>query len=93
MKYLIFFFSTLVICILVIILTINNNQIINFNYLISQGNYNISILLGILFGSGFIFGWIIFSLYYIRNYIELRKAKHKIKKLKLQIKLLSKSTI
>ncbi len=44
-----------------------NQEVVNFNYLIAQGEFKQSILLGIVFGAGFIFGWVICGFLYLKS--------------------------
>ncbi|WP_282744722.1 LapA family protein [Proteus columbae] len=59
----------------------NNDQVVTFNYLIAQGEYRISTLLATLFGGGFILGWIVSGIFYLRVRLSLGRAKRKIKRL------------
>ena len=49
----------------------HNDQVVNFNYLVAQGDYRVSTLLATLFGGGFVLGWIICGLFYLRTRIAL----------------------
>nr|WP_155195733.1 lipopolysaccharide assembly protein LapA domain-containing protein [Proteus mirabilis] len=59
----------------------NNDQVITFNYLIAQGEYRISTLLATLFGVGFVLGWIVSGVFYLRVRLSLVRANRKIKRL------------
>lgn len=85
MKYLLIFILVLVIFVISITLGAHNDQIVNFNYLVAQGEYRLSTLLAILFGSGFVLGWLICGLFYLRTRIALGRAERKIKRLELQL--------
>jgi putative membrane protein len=63
----------------------HNDQVVTFNYLIAQDDYQVSTLLAVLFSAGFILGWIICGLFYLRTRIALRRAERKIKRLTLQL--------
>ncbi|MGN3437284.1 LapA family protein [Proteus penneri] len=82
-KVLLFILVILVLAIVVIAMTLgsNNDQVVTFNYLIAQGEYRISTLLAILFGVGFVLGWIVSSVFYLRVRLSLGRAKRKIKRL------------
>ncbi len=43
-----------------------NQEVVNFNYVIAQGQFKQSVLLGIVFGSGFILGWLICGILYLK---------------------------
>lgn len=85
MKYLLIFLLILVIFVISVTLGAHNDQVINFNFLIAQGDYRVSTLLATLFGAGFALGWIICGLFYLRTCIALGRAKRKIKRLELQL--------
>ena len=82
-KVLLFILVVLVLAIVVIAMTLgsNNDQVITFNYLIAQGEYRISTLLATLFGVGFVLGWIVSGVFYLRVGLSLVRAKRKIKRL------------
>lgn len=44
-----------------------NQDIVNFNYLVAQGNMRLSSLLGIFFGTGFILGWLFCGILYFKT--------------------------
>lgn len=85
MKYVLIFLLVLVIFVISVTLGANNDQLVMFNYLLAQGEYRISTLLAALFGSGFILGWLICGLFYLRMRVALVRAKRKIKRLELQL--------
>lgn len=84
MKYFFIFLLALVIFIVAITLGAHNDQVVVFNYLIAKGEYRISTLLAILFGSGFVLGWLVCGLFYLSARISLGRAKRKIKRLESQ---------
>ncbi|WP_196062425.1 MULTISPECIES: LapA family protein [unclassified Serratia] len=85
MKYLLIFLLVLVIFVASVTLGAHNDQVVTFNYLIAQGEYPVSTLLATLFGAGFVLGWIICGLFYLRTRIALGRAERKIKRLELQL--------
>ncbi|EMH4137637.1 lipopolysaccharide assembly protein LapA domain-containing protein [Serratia nevei] len=85
MKYLLIFLLVLVIFVISVTLGAHNDQVVNFNYLVAQGDYRVSTLLATLFGAGFVLGWIICGLFYLRARIALGRAERKIKRLELQL--------
>ncbi|NIG62418.1 MAG: LapA family protein [Serratia symbiotica] len=85
MKYLLIFLFILVIFVISATFGAHNNQVVTFNYLIAQGDYQVSTLLAVLFSAGLILGWIICGLFYLRTRIALGRAERKIKRLKLQL--------
>ncbi|BBI92281.1 putative conserved inner membrane protein [Serratia symbiotica str. Tucson] len=84
-KYLLIFLFILVIFVISATFGAHNDQVVTFNYLIAQGDYQVSTLLAVLFGAGFILGWIICGLFYLRTRIALGRAERKIKRLTLQL--------
>jgi putative membrane protein len=58
---------------------------VTFNYLLAQGDYRVSTLLAVLFATGFILGWVICGLFYLRVRLSLGRAQRKIKRLEQQI--------
>lgn len=85
MKYLLIFLLVLVIFVISVTLGAHNDQVVTFNYLVAQGEYRVSTLLATLFGTGFVLGWIICGLFYLRTRITLSRAERKIKRLELQL--------
>ena len=85
MKYLLIFLLVLVIFVISVTLGAHNDQVVNFNYLVAQGDYRVSTLLATLFGAGFVLGWIICGLFSLRTRIALGRAERKIKRLELQL--------
>ncbi|KAB7896231.1 DUF1049 domain-containing protein [Rouxiella sp. S1S-2] len=85
MKYLLIFLFVLVIVVISITLGAHNDQVVTFNYLLAQGDYRVSTLLAVLFATGFVLGWIICGLFYLRVRLSLGRAQRKIKRLEQQI--------
>lgn len=52
--------------VLVFVLTLalgsQNGQLVQFNYLIAQGEFSLAMLLGFFFAGGFLLGWLVFGL-------------------------------
>lgn len=84
MKYLLIFLLVLAIFIISITLGAHNEQVVTFNYLLAQGEYRVSTLLATLFAVGFVLGWVICGLFYLRLRIALGRAQRKIKRLEQQ---------
>ncbi len=85
MKYLVIFLVVLVIFIISITLGAKNDQVVTFNYLLAQGDFRVSTLLASLFGAGFILGWVICGLFWLRVRLSLSRAQRKIKRLETQL--------
>lgn len=89
MKYLLIFLLVLAIFVISITLGAQNDQVVNFNFLVVQGEYRVSTLLAILFAAGFILGWLICSLFWLRVRLSLVRAERKVKRLEQQVVSLS----
>ncbi|MEZ3500494.1 LapA family protein [Pantoea sp. KPR_PJ] len=85
MKYLLIFLVVLVIFIISVTLGAHNDQVITFNYLLAQGEFRISTLLAALFGAGFVLGWAICGLFWLRVRVSLAHAQRKIKRMQTQL--------
>ncbi|SFC47886.1 LapA family protein [Pragia fontium] len=81
MKYLLIGLVVIVILVISVTLGAHNEQVVTFNFLIAKGDYALSTLLAVLFGSGFIFGWLLSGLFYIRLRLRLGRAERQIKRL------------
>ncbi|MEY0231155.1 LapA family protein [Providencia manganoxydans] len=85
MKYFLILLLAVVIFIISITLGSSNNQVITFNYLIAQGDFSVSSLLASLFGVGFLLGWLVAGLFYLRAMVSLKNARRKIRRLESQL--------
>lgn len=81
MKYLLIFFILLVIFIIAITIGAHNDQVITVNYLLAQGEFRVSTVLSVLFGAGFLLGWLICGLFWLRLRVALGRAQRTIKRL------------
>ncbi|BAN96401.1 hypothetical protein E05_16350 [Plautia stali symbiont] len=84
MKYLLIFLVVLFIFIISVTLGAHNDQIVTFNYLLAQGEFRISTLLACLFGAGFLLGWAICGLFWLRIRVSLAHAQRKLKRMQAQ---------
>ncbi|MCA6220820.1 LapA family protein [Photorhabdus antumapuensis] len=85
MKYFLILLLVLVIFVISMTLGSNNDQNVTFNYLIAKGNYSVSTLLAVLFAGGFVLGWVLCGLFYLRARLSLGRAERKIKRLEAQL--------
>lgn len=85
MKYLLIFLLVLVIFIISITLGAHNDQVVTFNFLLAQGQFRISTLLASLFAAGFLLGWAICGLFWLRTRVQLAHAQRKVKRLQQQV--------
>lgn len=58
-----------------------NNQIVTFNYLIAKTEVKLSVLLAILFGSGFLVGWVLTGIFFLKSKFKHSSTKRKLDKL------------
>ncbi|ELH4235261.1 DUF1049 domain-containing protein [Vibrio fluvialis] len=57
-----------------------NQEIVTFNYLLAQGEFHLSTLLGSVFVVSFLIAWIIFGSMHLKSQLEIRKLNRKLKK-------------
>lgn len=57
-----------------------NQAIVTFNYLLAQGDFHLSTLLGGVFVVGFILAWILFGTLHLRAKLQITKLKRQLKK-------------
>ncbi|MCG3722413.1 DUF1049 domain-containing protein [Vibrio cincinnatiensis] len=57
-----------------------NQALVTFNYLLAQGEFHLSTLLGSVFIAGFLIAWVIFGSLYLKSQLEVRKLSKKLKK-------------
>ncbi len=57
-----------------------NQEIVNFNYLLAQGEFHLSLLLGIFFASGFGLGWLICGGMYLKMSIAHHRLRKRVEK-------------
>ncbi len=81
MKYFIIFLLFIAISIISVIVLLNENQIVTFNYLIDKGNYSVLTLLATIFCIGFILGFFLTGVFYVKTLITLSYAIRKIRRL------------
>ncbi|WP_299018253.1 LapA family protein [uncultured Photobacterium sp.] len=76
----------LVVCFLVTLaLGAQNQQLVNFDFLIAQGEFQLSTLLGIAFGSGFAIGWLICGTLYLKARYSKNRLSKKVQKQKKEL--------
>jgi len=84
-KYLLLFIVVLFIFIVSFTLGAKNEQVVTFNFLVAQGTFRLSSLLASLFGIGFLLGWVICGLFWLRARVALAHTKNKVIKLEQQL--------
>ncbi|MDF7666303.1 lipopolysaccharide assembly protein LapA domain-containing protein [Orbaceae bacterium ESL0727] len=81
MKFVILFLLIIVIFAISITVGASNDQLVTFNYLIAQTEIRLSTLLAVLFGSGFLVGWVLTGIFFLRVELRLTATKRKLAKL------------
>ncbi|WKY57186.1 lipopolysaccharide assembly protein LapA domain-containing protein [Vibrio sp. SNU_ST1] len=62
-----------------------NQTIVNFNYLLAQGNFHLSSLLGVVFVSGFALAWLVFGNMHMRSQLKIHRLKKQLNKQSKQV--------
>lgn len=84
-KYIFGFVIVLAIVIVAITVGANNDQIITFNYIVAESQFQLSTLVAILFGLGLILGWLITGFFYLKLRLKNMVLNRQIKRQTLQI--------
>lgn len=84
-KYLLIFLLVLAIFVVSVTLGAQNDQLVNFNFLVARGEYRISTLLASLFGAGFLLGWVICGLFWLRLRVAILRLERKNRRLEHQL--------
>ncbi|MCY9869850.1 LapA family protein [Vibrio barjaei] len=59
-----------------------NQEVVTFNYLLAQGDFHLSTLLGSVFVVGFVISWVIFGSLHLKSQLTVRKLKKQLAKQK-----------
>jgi len=77
--------------VLVFILTLalgsQNGQLVQFNYLIAQGEFALASLLAIFFSAGFLLGWLVFGLLFLRLKMQNRTLNRTMRRQSRELEL------
>ncbi|ANB55063.1 MULTISPECIES: LapA family protein [Aeromonas] len=77
--------------VLVFILTLalgsQNGQLVQFNYLIAQGEFSLAMLLGFFFAGGFLLGWLVFGLLFLRLKMQNRTLNRTMRRQSRELEL------
>ncbi len=84
-KYILGFIIVLAIVLVAITVGANNDQIITFNYIVAESQFQLSTLVAILFGLGLILGWLITGFFYLKLKLKNMSLNRQIKRQTLQI--------
>ena len=77
--------------VLVFVLTLaigsQNSQLVQFNYLIAQGEFSLSMLLGFFFAGVFLLGWLVFGLLFLRLKLQNRTLSRTMRRQSRELEL------
>lgn len=77
--------------VLVFVLTLalgsQNGQLVQFNYLIAQGEFSLAMLLGFFFAGGFLLGWLVFGLLFLRLKMQNRTLNRTMRRQSRELEL------
>ncbi|MEZ9175429.1 LapA family protein [Vibrio kanaloae] len=62
-----------------------NQTTVNFNYLLAQGDFHLSSLLGVVFVSGFGLAWLVFGNIHMRSQLKIHRLKKQLSKQSKQV--------
>lgn len=68
-----------------------NQAVVNFNYLMAQGDFHLSTLLGVVFVSGFSLAWLVFGSLHLKSQLQVHRLKKQLKKKTSQVPVESKA--
>ena len=82
--------------VLVFVLTLalgsQNGQLVQFNYLIAQGEFSLAMLLGFFFAGGFLLGWLVFGLLFLRLKLQNRTLNRTMRRQSRELELARSTT-
>ena len=84
-KYILGLIIVLAIVIVAVTIGANNDQVITFNYIVAESQFQLSTLVAILFGFGLILGWLITGFFYLKIKIQNMSLARQVKRQTLQI--------
>ncbi|EGF16928.1 hypothetical protein HMPREF9095_1057 [Haemophilus aegyptius ATCC 11116] len=84
-KYILGIVIFIAIVLVAITIGANNDQIITFNYIVAESQFQLSSLVAILFGLGLILGWLIAAFFYIKLKLKNMALARQVKRQTLQI--------
>lgn len=84
-KYILGIVIFIAIVLVAITIGANNDQIITFNYIVAESQFQLSSLVAILFGLGLILGWLITAFFYIKLKLKNMALARQVKRQTLQI--------
>ena len=84
-KYILGLIIVLAIVLVAVTIGANNDQVITFNYIVAESQFQLSTLVAILFGFGLILGWLITGFFYLILKFKNMSLARQVKRQTLQI--------
>ena len=84
-KYILGLIIVLAIVIVAVTIGANNDQVITFNYIVAESQFQLSTLVAILFGFGLILGWLITGIFYLKVKLQNIALNRRVKRQSQQI--------
>ena len=84
-KYILGLIIVLAIVLVAVTIGANNDQVITFNYIVAESQFQLSTLVAILFGFGLILGWLITAFFYLKLKFKNMSLARQVKRQTLQI--------
>ncbi len=72
--------AAILLFIIAVALGSQNQELVNFNYLLAQGDFHLSTLLGVVFVSGFTCAWLLFFSIHMKLKLKIRRLNKQLKK-------------
>ena len=79
-KYLFGIVIALAVVLVAVTIGANNDQVISFNYIIAENEFKLSTLVAILFGLGFILGWLVTGIFYLKLRLKNMSLARQVKR-------------
>ncbi|QSR48022.1 LapA family protein [Aeromonas veronii] len=87
MKRILALIPLLLVFVLTLALGSQNGQLVQFNYLIAQGEFSLAMLLGFFFAGGFLLGWLVFGLLFLRLKMQNRTLNRTMRRQSRELEL------
>ena len=84
-KYILGLIIVLAIVLVAVTIGANNDQVITFNYIVAESQFQLSTLVAILFGFGLILGWLITGILYLKIKLQNIALNRRVKRQSQQI--------
>ncbi|WP_421316702.1 LapA family protein [Aeromonas veronii] len=87
MKRILALIPLVMVFVLTLALGSQNGQLVQFNYLIAQGEFSLAMLLGFFFAGGFLLGWLVFGLLFLRLKMQNRTLNRTMRRQSRELEL------